>query len=242
MIAATDTEAVAAVTLPLWLSLGAMCINGAFGAAVARSRFAPVFGVMLAGVVVGLGGGMVRDVLLNTEPVAIKEAVYIPAVLIASLLGALFLSRHMRKKEIYILTQGLALGLLVTVGAQRALEFDTPFFAVVLLAVVTASAGGTITDMLTEHRAALFSQAHWLGLALTIGAIVFIPLSLYVNYYLAVIVAVAVVASLRFFSVHRDWPSLSFPGEIAAAAASKSSATAQPSTPAAAPPPDDKES
>lgn len=238
-IVATTAATTSAVTLPVWLSLGAMCINGAFGAAVARSRFAPVFGVMLAGVVVGLGGGMVRDVLLNTEPVAIKDWFYIPAVLIAAMLGALLFYRHVAKKQIYLLAQGVAMGLLVTVGAQRALEYDTPFFSTVLLGVLTASAGGTITDMLTEHRAALLSQAHWLGLALTIGTVAFIPLSLYVNFYLAVVVAVILVAGLRFFSVHRDWPSLSFPGELrrmtAATATGNTSSTNPPS-------PDDKES
>lgn len=208
----------AAVTLPVWLSLGAMCINGAFGAAVARSRFSPVFGVLLAGIVVGLGGGMVRDVLLGTEPVAIKEPFYIPAVLVASALGALLFFRNVAQKRVYLIAQGVAMGLLVSVGAQKALELNTPFFAAVLLGVLTASAGGAITDMLTAHRVALLSQAHWLGMALTVGTVLFIPLSLYVNFYLAVVVAIVVVATLRVVSVERDWPSVSFPGDLGATA------------------------
>lgn len=221
-----------AVTLPLWLSLGAMCINGAFGAAVARSRFSPVFGVLLAGIVVGLGGGMVRDVLLGTEPVAIKEAVYIPAVLVASVIGALLFFRHVARKRVYLIAQGAAMGLLVTVGAQKALELNTPFFATVLLGVLTASAGGAITDMLTAHRVALLSQAHWLGMALTAGTLAFIPLSLYVNFYLAVVVAIAVVATLRVVSVERDWPSVSFPGDLGAKASisAAGSSTGDPNT------------
>lgn len=211
-----DPRADPSLALPVWLSLGAMCVNGAFGAAVARSRYTPVFGVLLAGIVVGLGGGMVRDVLLNTEPVAIKDWYYIPAVLLAAGFGAVLFNHFVSRKQTYLLVQGVALGLLVTVGAQRALEYSAPFPSAVFLGVLTASAGGAITDTLTQHRAALLSQAHWLGLALLVGTLAFIPLSLYVNFYLAVVVTVVIVTLLRVFSVSRNWSSLSFPGETTA--------------------------
>ena len=73
--------------LPAWLDVGAMVVAAAFGAHVARLRRIALFGVLLEGVVVGLGGGITRDVLLGLEPVAITNWYYIPAVLVAALLG-----------------------------------------------------------------------------------------------------------------------------------------------------------
>lgn len=200
--------------LPLWLSVSAMALNGAFGAAVARTRLTPVFGVILAGILVGLGGGFVRDVLLGSEPVAIAQAIYLPSVMLAAVVGGLLFYKHVGNQRIYLIAQGATLGLLVTIGAQRALDFRVPVLSVLLLGVITASAGGAITDALTQHRAAVVSQAHWLGMALVVGTALFIPLSIYVNFYVGVVASVSAVTCLRFFSVTRNWPSVAFPGEI----------------------------
>ena len=54
---------------------------------VARTMRIPLLGVLLAGVLAGLGGGMVRDVLLGLEPAAITTWYYIPAVLAAGVKG-----------------------------------------------------------------------------------------------------------------------------------------------------------
>ena len=64
--------------LPAWLDVGAMAVAPAFGAHVARLRNIDLFGVLLEGVLVGLGGGMVRDVLLGFEPAAITTGTTSP--------------------------------------------------------------------------------------------------------------------------------------------------------------------
>jgi uncharacterized membrane protein YeiH len=64
-----------------------MAVAAALGAHVARRRQIPLLGVVLAGVIGGLGGGMVRDVLLGLEPAAITTWYYIPAVLAAAIAG-----------------------------------------------------------------------------------------------------------------------------------------------------------
>ncbi len=119
-------ETSVAQTLPLWFDVTVMAVNGLLGAAVARSRNAPIFGTLFAAVLVGLGGGMVRDVLLGLEPVAISNWVYIPAVLVGGVLGALLFGRVLKKQSHFALIQGIVLGFLVTIGAQKALDYDTP--------------------------------------------------------------------------------------------------------------------
>jgi uncharacterized membrane protein YeiH len=57
--------------LPAWADVTTMAVAAAFTAHVARRRRVPLFGVLLAGVLGGLGGGMARDVLLGLEPAAI---------------------------------------------------------------------------------------------------------------------------------------------------------------------------
>lgn len=190
-----------------------MTVNCGFGAAVARSRNVPIIGTLFAGLIVGLGGGMLRDVLLNTVPVAIANWQVIPLGLAAGLVAALLFSPILRNLNVLALIQGLTLGFLVTIGAQRALDFDVPIVSAMFLGIITASAGGIMADVMTGYRATVVKQAHWVVTALTVGSVVFVLLSVYVNFWVAVVLGVLAVAALRFVSQWRDWPSPRWPGE-----------------------------
>ncbi len=200
------------MTLPFWFEAFVMALNSAFGAALARSRATPVFGTLMAGLLVGLGGGVVRDLLLLQEPVAISNPVLIPACLVSGTLGALLFSRIVAMPKPVILIQGIVLGTLVTIGAQKALTLNAPWVSAVCLGVITATFGGLIADVMTGQRATIAKQAHWLASALTCGSIAFVVVSLTLGPWPAVIVSVAVSAALRYTSAVRDWPSPSWPG------------------------------
>ena len=206
-------ETSVAQTLPLWFDVTVMAVNGLLGAAVARSRNAPIFGTLFAAVLVGLGGGMVRDVLLGLEPVAISNWVYIPAVLVGGVLGALLFGRVLKKQSHFALIQGIVLGFLVTIGAQKALDYDTPVISAMVLGIVTASFGGMLADVMTGYRATIARQAHWIASALVGGAIVFVLISIWIGFWPAVIVSVIVTSALRYASHVRNWPSPKWPGE-----------------------------
>lgn len=206
-------EAAASQTLPLWFDVTVMAVNGLLGAAVARSRNAPIFGTLFAAVLVGLGGGIVRDLLLGLEPAAISDPVYIPAVLLGGVIGALLFGRVLKKQTHFALIQGIVLGFLVTIGAQKALDYNAPVVSAMALGVVTASFGGMLADVMTGYRATLARQAHWIASALVVGSIAFVLMSMWVGFWPAVIVSVIVTTALRTISQVRGWPSPTWPGE-----------------------------
>lgn len=196
-----------AQNLPVWLELLAMMITGLLGAAVARGRNVPIYGTLLCGIIVGLGGGMTRDMLLNLKPVAIYTWYYIPAIVLAALVGALFFSRVIKQQIPNLLIDGVAMGLLISIGAQKALVHQTPILSALFCGVATASVGGMIADVLTKNRAAVVSQAHWLGASLTAGTIGYLTGSILINFYVGVAIAVVVTTTLRVLSVTKNWPS-----------------------------------
>ena len=204
-----------AQTLPIWFDVAVMAVNGLLGAAVARSRSTPVFGTLFAAILVGLGGGMVRDMLLGLEPAAISNWPYIPAVLIGGLIGALLFGRVLKRQSHFALIQGITLGFLVTIGAQKALDYQAPVISAILLGVVTASVGGVLADVTTGYAATIARQGHWIATALVAGSTAFVLVSMWLGFWPAVIVAVLITASLRFISQVRDWPSPRWPGEPA---------------------------
>lgn len=197
--------------LPIWLEILAMGVAGAFGAAVARSRTSPIYGTLFAGIVVGLGGGMLRDMLLWTQPVAIADGRLIPIVVGAAILGALLAERIVATPLAIIALQSAALGLLVVIGCQRAIDFGVSAPVVIFLGLITATAGGIMLDAMTARHTAVLAQNHYFATAALVGALVFWPISAYISFPLAAVVAVLVVVVLRVASVHRGWKAPEWP-------------------------------
>jgi uncharacterized membrane protein YeiH len=199
--------------LPLWVDVLAMSTTAVFGAATARSRNVPISGTLIAGILTGAAGGMVRDVLLGLEPVAISGPYYLPWMIFSAVVGAFLFYGFISQRLPYLILHGLAIGLLIVIGCQKALTHDAPFLSVILCGVLTATAGGMALDALTQHRSAVFSQAHWFATALIIGCIVFSVLTIYIGFYIAAPVATLLVATLYVMSVTRNWPSPKWPNE-----------------------------
>jgi uncharacterized membrane protein YeiH len=200
--------------LPTWADVGAMVVAAVFGAHAARERRIPLTGILLAGVVVGVGGGITRDVLLGLEPAAITNWYYIPAVLIAAIIGGWTAHRVIASRLPFVATQAIAIGLLIGIGVQKALEYDTPVPAVIFLGVVTGSFGGALADMLAGIRPAIMTEGHPLLSVVILGAVVFWLCTTYVGFYVAVVATNLLVVALRVLSFRFGWTSGPvFPGD-----------------------------
>ncbi len=200
-------------TLPLWVDVTAMSTTAMYGAATARSRNVPIAGTLFAGILGGTAGGMVRDLLLGLEPVAITGPYYFPWILLATVFGAFFFYKVISQKVPYLVLKGVAIGLLIAIGCQKALMHEVPFVSIILLGVLTATVGGMAIDTLTGHRAAVFSQAHWFATALIIGSLVFYGLTIGTNFYIATAGATLTATVLYVTCVLRNWPSPMWPKE-----------------------------
>lgn len=211
-------------SLPIWFEVMWMTINCGFGAAIARSRNAPVYGTILGGVLVGLGGGMTRDVLLGLEPVAISTWYYLPCGVVGAVVGAFLFHTVISWPTPVLMLHGITLGFLVGIGVQKSIEYNAPWLSAMALGVVTASFGGLVADVMTAQRATIAKQAHWVASALSVGAVVYWCLAqlattlapsgdLLLTIWMPALITVAVITTLRVVSVRRDWPSPVWPGE-----------------------------
>jgi uncharacterized membrane protein YeiH len=140
---------------PLLLALDlagtfAFALNGAItGLQAARLD---IVGMLTLGMVTALGGGILRDILINALPPATFTSWPYLAVAAGGALIAFFLSRQLRRFALPIdLFDAAGLSLFCVTGATKSLEFGLGPAQAVILGAVTAVGGGTIRDVLVRR-------------------------------------------------------------------------------------------
>lgn len=146
---------------------------------------------------------------------------YLPLGVVGGVAGALLFDRITAWPLPVLLLQGVTLGFLVTIGVQKAIAYDAPWFSAMALGVITASFGGLVADVMTGNRATVAKQAHWVASALVVGATSFwvaeqlgwlvAPSAVSAVFWIATAVAVVAVTALRVLSVRRGWPCPDWP-------------------------------
>ena len=123
------------------------------GALHAKRRSFDFVGVVIIGIVSGLGGGLVRDVLIGRGPVlALRSPALLNIAIVSSLVGVLFVDTLVgRAGRIYWVIDSLSLGLFAVAGLQRAQAAGLAMTPSVLLGVVTCVGGGLVRDVLCRE-------------------------------------------------------------------------------------------
>ncbi|WP_068278865.1 trimeric intracellular cation channel family protein [Aldersonia kunmingensis] len=145
----------ASVQIPLWIDLAAVAVGAIQGASFAAAEDERVEYDVLAGfvfaVVVGLGGGILRDVLLNIVPAALQNGWYLITAVAAGAVGMLLGYVVHRLRTFVDVLDAAALGLFVVVGVVKAHDFGLGSSAAVLLGTITGVGGGMLRDLLAAR-------------------------------------------------------------------------------------------
>lgn len=130
--------------------------NGLLGGMVARRMRFDIVGFLILAIMTGLGGGMIRDVLLTSRPVALTDHAYLGGVIAAAAI-AYFVTLHGRWLHRGLaLADVLAVGCWSATGTIKALGYGLSVLPALLLGVTTAVGGGMMRDVLTGRIPAVF--------------------------------------------------------------------------------------
>lgn len=159
--------------VPLWIDLAAVVVGALAGAGVAARERLDVIGVLLLAVVMGLGGGIIRDLLLGLRPVAVTSRYYLPTVAAAALAGFLFSSLMRRFGTTFVVLDALAVGLFTIVGVEKALLYDLPYVSAIFIGVAAAVGGGLLVDLIAGRSVEIVHRGPWNATAALVGASVY---------------------------------------------------------------------
>ena len=151
--------------------------GAASGALAARRQdgfdFVGVLGLAFA---CGLGGGLLRDLLLaKGTPVALTDALYLPTVVAAAILvSAIAGEPGPRVLRAIRVLDALAVGFFAVAGALRAREAEVTVPAQLLVGVLGGSGGALLCDILTARTPEIFRRGELNALAALAAAGVFL--------------------------------------------------------------------
>ncbi|MDO5500220.1 MAG: TRIC cation channel family protein [Propionibacteriaceae bacterium] len=132
--------------------------NGLLGGAVARTKRFDLIGFIVLAIVSGLGGGMLRDTLLQVGfPVALTDPAYLSAALAGALVAFVLDFGRGWTRRALLVADALALGCWSATGAAKALGAGLEWMPAIFLGVITAVGGGMLRDILVNQVPSLFN-------------------------------------------------------------------------------------
>ncbi len=196
-------------TVFLAVDLFGICVGAVTGALVGLRFRYDILGIWFLALVTGLGGGIIRDIMLPLgPPLALTNPLYLTSVMVATASVAIW-GRHIGKLKTSItVLDAIALGNFAVAGTLRAFDADLSFWSAILLGIITAIGGGVIRDTMTGVTPPIFKQTELYGLA-ALGACIAIVLarSLGAPREVLVLVGVSTGVFLRLASVRWGWMS-----------------------------------
>jgi uncharacterized membrane protein YeiH len=162
-------------TLILVLNLAGTFIFGISGGLAAVRARLDLFGVVVLAAVVGLAGGIVRDVLIGVPPATFRDWRYLAAAGAAGLVCFFAKPALERIHRGVLVFDAVGLGLFCVTGATKALDFGVGPLPAILLGAITGIGGGMLRDVLlrevpTVLRSELYAVPALLGAAVLVVA------------------------------------------------------------------------
>lgn len=208
--AVTTTAPVASsrVFVPGIYELTAAFVGGLSGAAHADERRMDLTGILILAIVNALGGGMLRDILLQDHGIAaFKAPQLLFAALLAAAFGFFFASAYRRMRRPFLYLDAISLGLFAVVGADKALAAQLSVIPAVLLGVITSVGGGMIRDVLCNETPQVMRPGTLSATAAVLGSALYVTLVTWLNIVkpVAMVVTVLVTLTIRLLAIKRGW-------------------------------------
>jgi uncharacterized membrane protein YeiH len=158
------------------LDLFGTAVFAVSGALAAGRRHMDLFGVLVIAAVTAVGGGTVRDLLLDRHPVFwIADLWYLGTIATAALSTFLYTAAARPPRSALPIADAFGLAIFTVVGAKVSIEMGSPTVIVVLMGAVTGTVGGILRDVLCDETPLILRREIYATAALG-GGLVYVVL------------------------------------------------------------------
>src|SRR5215218_770489 len=168
-------------------------------------RLDPVGFAVLA-ILSGLGGGLIRDTLLQRgTPVALVDIAYVLTALAGAALAFVLHVEGRAWDRLFPFVDALAIGCWAAVGAQKTLGFGLGWLPAVLLGTITAVGGGMVRDVVLRRIPAIFGGTTLYATSALVASGVMVLLYRVGHPTVGLVVATLTGAGLTLLARWRGW-------------------------------------
>lgn len=176
------------------------------GALAIREQEHDMFGAGFTGFITAIGGGTLRDILLDSYPLVwIGDVNFLYAILVGVLAAFTFPKFLSKLRRTFFLFDTLGIAFFTVLGVEKALSLGVRPEIAAIMGMFSAVMGGVIRDTLTNELPILFRKEVYASACLA-GAIFYLVLNSFeVPRDINLLISIAVIIAIRMLSMKYKW-------------------------------------
>ncbi|MBQ4834431.1 trimeric intracellular cation channel family protein [Pseudoalteromonas sp. MMG010] len=185
-----------------WFDLIGIAVFAITGTLVAHEKKLDGFGVVVLATVTAIGGGTVRDVILDVPVFWLRDVSYFYAILAAVFLTTILINKQKSIPHYFLqVADAFGLAFFAVMGTQKALLAGMPDMTAIIMGVITGCFGGMIRDVLAREIPMLLKGELYAITCIAGGIVYSISIYCLVITELAMVLAMLTTLLLRFASI-----------------------------------------
>lgn len=175
------------------------------GALAAGRKNLDLLGVVVIATVTAIGGGTVRDILLDRSFFWIVQPIYLYVILGAALSTVVYTRHFSPPERALAIADALGLALFTISGAQIAEGLEHKGPVVVLMGTLTGVAGGAMRDVLSAEIPLILRKGQIYATAAIFGVVVYVLLQGVIERTPAALIGMVCIAAVRLAAIVWNW-------------------------------------
>ena len=176
------------------------------GASKAIFHKADIFGIIVLSTVVGVAGGITRDVIFGQFPIAFSDPIYVSLTVFTGIVMFFLFSYLKKKMNIWLIVDAIGLGVFSIIGASIAYQLvGMNFLPILLGGMITAIGGGILRDIFVGEIPIVFVKEVY-AVASIFGIVIFyLILSVSDEIQIASIIGIISATGIRLLAMKYNW-------------------------------------
>ena len=178
------------------------------GASKAIAHKADIFGIIVLATVVGVGGGVTRDVIFGRFPTAFSDPIYVSLTVAVGIVMFFLFAKFKKQMTVWLVFDAVGLGVFSILGSSIAYQVvGLEFLPMLFGGMITAIGGGILRDIFVREIPIVFVKEVY-AIASIIGIVVFyVILSSGVDIQVSSVIGIVVGTGIRLLAMQFNWNS-----------------------------------
>ena len=176
------------------------------GASKAIAYKADIFGIIVLATVVGVGGGVTRDVIFSRFPIAFSDPIYVGLTVGVGIVIFFLYAKFKKQMSIWLIFDAVGLGVFSILGASIIYHMIGLNFLLMLFGgMITAIGGGILRDVFVREIPIVFVKEVY-AIASIIGIVIFYSMLLFgVNVQFSSVIGIVSATGIRLLAMKYNW-------------------------------------